>query len=743
MPLTITPSPVQPLQPMPPEPSPASPVVQTLDKDDDDSIADPGVAVEAPADVVPVAPLAEVSVQAGLPVPAVEAPVEDAVAPASKKARQYDLPPQQPLQPMPQLQPELPTSSSSPSALDDSTLPEPEAKKHKKQEEDDEELAMDTSRPLQPTDPPVLPLSEHQPPVAADLEASRSRSRTHSEVSEAPTIPYQDPPHDPPRQIGQEEASLPEPPSAPPDPPSRTSSVAPTEFYSDIAKAHGRVHARLGDEQDFLFWQNMGKHNLVLWLDYTEEATTYHTLDMSMWGAVRYRRTFPYDDCNMAQSIATDHKYSPSAYRTTVPIHSGKGFFTEFWYDPQALDTAHWLCDSFADFIAPVSFVLLSYMDEMALNATRKNRARKEATMKELKVYARMFIEAKSAKIKSWFDNDVFDLVDIRQFQPKNFVTGRWVLTVKRDRDGNFQKCKARWVLRGFQDQQKDAQQTDSPTSTRPGLRLLCQNVASNGWSIRHIDLKIAFLQGESYAPDRDVVCQLPPEAGRPWYLAARLKKPAYGMNDAPRKWWNRLDAAVKAMGLLPARADRCTYVSYADVKKKKIKQVVHATGDNEATQSFEQTGHPLNEDDYNEVYENILQQLMETDEYEKLRVWTSDVEKRDAYLTAKKTSPARKRVITRKTADVDTNKVIQVKYIGSENRGNMKEKIENGPKKVRTFMVYLNVESDMDTIMDYIIDPVAGGPSRNKTVNGNVCMHVDDLIFTGTGDFCRPSRSR
>ena len=207
-------------------------------------------------------------------------------------------------------------------------------------------------------------------------------------------------------------------------------------------------------------------------------------------------------------------------------------------------------------------------------------------------------------------------------------------------------------------------------------------------------------------------------------------------MNDAPRKWWNRLDAAVKAMGLLPARADRCTYVSYADVKKKKIKQVVHASGDNEATQSFEQMRHPLNEENYNEVYENILQQLMEADEYEKLRIWTSDIEKRDVYLTAKKTSPAWKKVIMRKTVDAETNRVIQVKYIGDENWGNLKEKIENGPKKVRTFMVYLNVESDMDTIMDYIIDPVAGSPSRNKTVNGNVCMHVDDLIFTGTDDF-------
>ena len=115
------------------------------------------------------------------------------------------------------------------------------------------------------------------------------------------------------------------------------------------------------------------------------------------------------------------------------------------------------------------------------------------------------------------------------------------------------------------------------------------------------------------------------------------------------------------------------------------------------------------------EVYDDILQQLMETDEYDKLRVWTSEVERRDVYLTAKKTSPAWKKVIMRKTVDVDSNKVIQVKHIGDKDWGNLKEKIENGPKKVKTFMVYLNVESDMDTIMDYIIDPVAGSPSRKQ----------------------------
>ena len=79
--------------------------------------------------------------------------------------------------------------------------------------------------------------------------------------------------------------------------------------------------------------------------------------------------------------------------------------------------------------------------------------------------YARQFFAAKRAEYKSWKEHEVFELVDLRKVSPRNFVTGRWVLTIKRDKDGNFLKCKARWVLRGFQDRQKDQQQTDSPTA--------------------------------------------------------------------------------------------------------------------------------------------------------------------------------------------------------------------------------------------------------------------------------------
>ena len=165
--------------------------------------------------------------------------------------------------------------------------------------------------------------------------------------------------------------------------------------------------------------------------------------------------------------------------------------------------------------------------------AKMRSRAQKEASAQEVRGYCKQFAEAKHLEYKSWVDNEVFDLVDLRKVKPRNSVTGRWVLTIKTDKQGNFLKAKARWVLRGFQDKQKEYQQMDLPASTRPGFRMSCQMAASKSWTIFHIDLETAFLRGQSCGVKRDVVCELPPEAGHPPKIAARLKKPAYGINDA------------------------------------------------------------------------------------------------------------------------------------------------------------------------------------------------------------------
>ena len=197
-------------------------------------------------------------------------------------------------------------------------------------------------------------------------------------------------------------------------------------------------------------------------------------------------------------------------------------------------------------------------------------KKRKEATQQEKRQFAKQFLEAKQAECKSWFDNDVFELVDMRKLKIRNYVAGRWVLTIKKDKDGNFLKCKARWVLKGFQDRQKDTQQTDSPAASRSGFRCATQFAANCQWDLYHMDLKTAFLQGEAYDETRDSICQIPSECGYPPHIGAKMKKSAYGLNDAPRRWWQAVDKALLSYGLVPTRADRCTYILYGDKMSSK-----------------------------------------------------------------------------------------------------------------------------------------------------------------------------
>ena len=116
------------------------------------------------------------------------------------------------------------------------------------------------------------------------------------------------------------------------------------------------------------------------------------------------------------------------------------------------------------------------------------------------------------------------------------------------------------YVGRGFQDAQKYDLQTDSPTATRYGFRVASQHAASMYWDLLHLDLKTAFLQGETYDLDRR-------------YLVGLCTRSVYGLADAPRRWWNGLDKFLISLGIQPTRAVRFTYVCY-DGAFKEPKQV-------------------------------------------------------------------------------------------------------------------------------------------------------------------------
>ena len=182
-------------------------------------------------------------------------------------------------------------------------------------------------------------------------------------------------------------------------------------------------------------------------------------------------------------------------------------------------------------------------------------KKRKEATATEISAYQKQFLEAKHLERKPWLDNEVFDLVHTRKIQVRNWVTGRYVLTLKRDKDGNFLKSKA-GVFRISR--RMVSRQTEScciqewfppsnPSRCKQGLEHL-----SHGF-------EDSISPRKAYDQNRDIICQIPPEIGFPPHMGARMTKPAYGLNDAPRRWWNILDSALRSYGLVPTRADRCT----------------------------------------------------------------------------------------------------------------------------------------------------------------------------------------
>ena len=161
--------------------------------------------------------------------------------------------------------------------------------------------------------------------------------------------------------------------------------------------------------------------------------------------------------------------------------------------------------------------------------------------------YSNEIRAAKLEEFKSYLDNDAILLTDRRKLnRDVNFLTGRWVLTVEVDKNGYFSKFKARWVCRGFQDKLAWDQQTDSPAATRHDFRLVAQHAAYHHWDLYHLDLKTAFLQGAHYhLSSRMVVVQLPPNIGLPTWMVGLCLCPVYGLNDALRRWWNRLDKVL------------------------------------------------------------------------------------------------------------------------------------------------------------------------------------------------------
>ncbi|CAI5970206.1 unnamed protein product, partial [Closterium sp. NIES-64] len=167
--------------------------------------------------------------------------------------------------------------------------------------------------------------------------------------------------------------------------------------------------------------------------------------------------------------------------------------------------------------------------------------------------YSSQWQAAMDAEMASWKSTSTY--VDEVPPPGANIVSGMWIFRVKRP-PGSPPVFKARYVARGFsQWQGVDYFQTFSPTPKMTTLRVLLHVAAQCDYELHSLDFSTAFLQGSLH---EEIWLRHPPgfTGSFPPGIQWSLRRPVYGLRQAPREWHNTLRTTLAALGFAPSTAD-------------------------------------------------------------------------------------------------------------------------------------------------------------------------------------------
>ncbi|CAI5996407.1 unnamed protein product [Closterium sp. NIES-64] len=150
-------------------------------------------------------------------------------------------------------------------------------------------------------------------------------------------------------------------------------------------------------------------------------------------------------------------------------------------------------------------------------------------------------------------DPDALDIPTPRSYAEA--IEGPYSSQVKRP-PGSPPVFKARYVARRFSQRQGvDYFQTFSPTPKMTTLRVLLHVAAHQDYELHSLDFSTAFLQGSLH---EEIWLRRPPgftgsfPPGTQW----SLRRPVYGLRQAPREWHDTPRTTLAALGFAPSTAD-------------------------------------------------------------------------------------------------------------------------------------------------------------------------------------------
>ena len=161
---------------------------------------------------------------------------------------------------------------------------------------------------------------------------------------------------------------------------------------------------------------------------------------------------------------------------------------------------------------------------------------------------------AATAEFDAHIKNHTWDLKP--NVHGHNIIGCRWLFTTKNLANGQQEHPKGRLVAKGYTQQHGiDYSETFSPVIKSTTIRLVLQIVVTKAWHIKQLDINNAFLQGEL----TEVVYMMKPpgfiDKDRPDHVC-RLRKPIYGLKQAPCSWYLSLKQHLLHTGFVNSNAD-------------------------------------------------------------------------------------------------------------------------------------------------------------------------------------------
>eukprot|EP00253_Pinus_taeda_P017690 PITA_17690 len=175
------------------------------------------------------------------------------------------------------------------------------------------------------------------------------------------------------------------------------------------------------------------------------------------------------------------------------------------------------------------------------------------------------WIQAMVEEIGAIEKSKTWDLLDLPE--GKDAIGVKWIYKTKSNAEGKIDRHKARLVVKGYKEQQeKDYDETFAPVVRMKTIIIVLSIAKQHKWKIYQMDVKSTFLNG---VLKEEVYVEQPLgyEVEGQEHKVYKLEKALYGLNQAPRAWYNRIDAYLIENGFDKCDGEPTLYIKENDGK--------------------------------------------------------------------------------------------------------------------------------------------------------------------------------